>query len=111
MYPSKILFSFKNIFIFILDISTMVVSIDSIQKKGSRIYVRNLGIGRVMGHEITHGFDDEGRQFDKDGNKVSWWTNETIDAFNVRKECIIQQYNNYTLTQVNLQVFYSIKIC
>ncbi len=89
----------------------MVVSIDSIQKEGSRIRLRNLGIGMVMGHEITHGFDDEGRQFDKDGNKVSWWTNETIDAFNRRKECIIQQYSNYTLTQVNLQVFYSIKIC
>jgi predicted metalloendopeptidase len=60
----------------------------------------------VMGHEITHGFDNEGRLYDKDGNRVSWWTNETIDEFNKRKECIIQQYNNYTVTQVNLQVFH-----
>lgn len=62
----------------------------------------------VMGHEITHGFDEDGRQYDKDGNKVSWWTNETIGAFNKNKDCIIQQYNNYTVTQVNLQVFYLI---
>jgi membrane metallo-endopeptidase-like protein 1 len=65
----------------------------------------------VMGHEITHGFDNDGRLFDKDGNKVSWWTNETIDAFIKRKECIINQYSNFTVTQVNLQVFYSMKIC
>ncbi len=62
----------------------------------------------VMGHEITHGFDNEGRLYDKDGNRVSWWTNETIDEFNKRKECIIQQYNNYTVTQINLQVFHSV---
>jgi predicted metalloendopeptidase len=67
-----------------------------------------IGIGMVMGHEITHGFDNEGRLYDKDGNRVSWWTNETIDEFNKRKECIIQQYNNYTVTQINLQVFHSV---
>ncbi len=55
-----------------------------------------------MGHEITHGFNDERRLFDKDRNKVSWWTNETIDEFNKRNKYIIQQYSNYILTQVNL---------
>ncbi len=75
------------------------------------MYPHNLGIGMVMGHEITHGFDNDGRQYDKNGNKVSWWTNETIDAFIKRKECIIQQYSNYTVTQVNLQVFiYSVTV-
>ena len=58
----------------------------------------------VMGHEITHGFDNDGRLYDKDGNRVSWWTNNTIDEFNKRRECIIQQYNNYTITQVDLQL-------
>jgi predicted metalloendopeptidase len=56
----------------------------------------------VRGHEITHPFNDKGRLFDKDENKVSWWTNETIDEFNKRNKCIIQQYSNYILTQVNL---------
>lgn len=60
-----------------------------------------------MGHEITHGFDDTGRQYDKDGNKIPWWSNDTILAFNKRKECIIQQYSNYTMIQVDLQVSYS----
>ena len=81
-----------------------------LKEKRGRVYLRNLGIGMVMGHEITHGFDDEGRQFDKNGNKVSWWTNETIDAFNKRKECIIKQYSNYTITQVNLQVSHVITV-
>ncbi len=56
----------------------------------------------VMRHEITHGFNDKGRLFDKDRNKVSWWINETIDEFNRRNKYIIQQYSNYILTQVNL---------
>ena len=64
----------------------------------------DLGIGMVIGHEFTHGFDTEGRQFDKNGNRVRWWTNETIDAFEEQKKCIVDQYNNYTVTQVNLQV-------
>ncbi|CAF3792998.1 unnamed protein product [Rotaria sp. Silwood1] len=45
--------------------------------------------GAVIGHEITHGFDDSGRQFDKDGNRISWWTPETIDRFIERKTCIL----------------------
>ncbi len=49
----------------------------------------------VMGHEITHVFNDESRLFDKDRNTVSWWTNETFDEFNKRNKCIIQQYSNY----------------
>ncbi len=65
----------------------------------------------VMGHAITHGFHDKGRLSNKDGNKVSWWTNETIDEFNQRNKCIIQQYSDYILTQADLQVFHSSKIC
>ncbi len=65
----------------------------------------------VMRHEITHGFNDEARLFDKDGNKVSWQTNETIDELNKRNKYIIQQYSNYILTQADLQVFHSSKIC
>lgn len=61
-----------------------------------------------MGHEIAHGFDDDGREHGMNGNKVSWWTNETIEAFQERKKCIIEQYNNYTWTQVNRQVFLSL---
>jgi predicted metalloendopeptidase len=65
------------------------------------------GIGVIIGHEITHGFDDSGRQFDKDGNRLTWWSPETIEKFNQRKTCIINQYSNYTLTQINFPVSYS----
>jgi len=58
----------------------------------------------VIGHEITHGFDDSGRQYDKDGNRLQWWTSETINQFNERKTCIVDQYSNYTVTQINLRV-------
>lgn len=66
-----------------------------------------LGIGFVIGHEITHGLDDDNRERDMHGNEFSLWTNKTIEVFHDRKKCIVNQYNNYTLTQVNHQVFLS----
>uniref|UniRef100_A0A2C9JGN5 Endothelin-converting enzyme 1 n=1 Tax=Biomphalaria glabrata TaxID=6526 RepID=A0A2C9JGN5_BIOGL len=59
------------------------------------------GIGVVIGHEITHGFDDKGRQYDKEGNIKQWWDEKTIDAFRQRAQCVIDQYSNYKLEQVN----------
>jgi membrane metallo-endopeptidase-like protein 1 len=58
----------------------------------------------VIGHEITHGFDDVGRQFNKDGDRIPWWTQPTIDQFNNRKQCMINQYSNYTLPQIHMNV-------
>nr|XP_018908298.1 PREDICTED: neprilysin-2-like [Bemisia tabaci] len=60
------------------------------------------GIGVVIGHEITHGFDDKGRQFDKDGNMQEWWNNATIRAFREQTQCIIDQYSRYKLDEVDL---------
>ena len=48
-----------------------------------------------------------GRQFDKYGNRIPWWTNQTIKAFNQQKQCFIDQYNNYTLTQIHQNVYSS----
>ncbi|KAF7286321.1 hypothetical protein GWI33_006050 [Rhynchophorus ferrugineus] len=62
------------------------------------------GIGVVIGHEITHGFDDKGRQFDKDGNMMQWWNNATIRAFRERTQCIIDQYSRYKIDEVGLYV-------
>ncbi|XP_052821500.1 neprilysin-1-like [Mya arenaria] len=62
------------------------------------------GIGVVIGHEITHGFDDKGRQFDKDGNMKQWWKNETIEAFHRRNQCIINQYSNVQLEQIGKNI-------
>ena len=50
-------------------------------------------IGVVIGHEMTHGFDDQGRQFDKDGNMNNWWTAEDSEAFKVRTDVLVEQFN------------------
>jgi endothelin-converting enzyme/putative endopeptidase len=52
-------------------------------------------IGMVMGHEVTHGFDDEGRQFDADGNLRDWWTDKVNSEFNQRAACVVDQYQGY----------------
>jgi putative endopeptidase len=51
--------------------------------------------GATMGHELTHGFDDEGRQFDAHGNLRDWWTPEDAKAFEQRASCISDQYSQY----------------
>uniref|UniRef100_A0A3B3HNR1 endothelin-converting enzyme 1 n=1 Tax=Oryzias latipes TaxID=8090 RepID=A0A3B3HNR1_ORYLA len=55
------------------------------------------GIGVVMGHELTHAFDDQGREYDKEGNLRPWWQNSSVEAFRVRTECMMEQYNRYTV--------------
>jgi len=52
-------------------------------------------IGMVIGHEMTHGFDNQGRQFDKDGNLRDWWTKEDSKAFEDRAAILIDQYNHF----------------
>ncbi|XP_054299685.1 membrane metallo-endopeptidase-like 1 isoform X14 [Pongo pygmaeus] len=54
------------------------------------------GIGMVIGHEITHGFDDNGRNFDKNGNMMDWWSNFSTQHFREQSECMIHQYGNYS---------------
>ncbi|MDQ6826685.1 MAG: M13 family metallopeptidase [Candidatus Eremiobacteraeota bacterium] len=54
------------------------------------------GIGAVVGHESTHGFDDEGRQYDLKGNLIDWWTLQDSAAFNARASCIVKQYDALT---------------
>ncbi len=53
--------------------------------------------GATMGHELTHGFDDEGRQFDAQGNLKDWWTKEDAAEFEKRAKCVSDQYSQYTV--------------
>jgi putative endopeptidase len=53
--------------------------------------------GMTIGHELTHGFDDEGRQFDAKGNLKDWWTPQDAAAFNERAQCVVDQYAGYTI--------------
>jgi endothelin-converting enzyme/putative endopeptidase len=51
--------------------------------------------GGTIGHELTHGFDDEGSQFDAHGNLKDWWTKEDREKFDARTKCVEDQYSNY----------------
>jgi endothelin-converting enzyme/putative endopeptidase len=53
------------------------------------------GMGAVIGHELTHGFDDQGALFDAEGNLKSWWTPEDEKAFKERTQCIVDEYDQF----------------
>jgi putative endopeptidase len=54
------------------------------------------GIGAVIGHELTHGFDDQGRQFDADGNLRDWWSQQDAAEFKKRVDCIAEEYSKFS---------------
>ena len=49
----------------------------------------------IMGHELTHGFDDEVRKFDSIGNMIDWWTPEDLKKFQAKTGCLVKQYGNF----------------
>lgn len=55
------------------------------------------GIGMVIGHEITHSFDDQGAQYDKVGNVTNWWTKADYEKFKAKTQQVIDQYNSFTV--------------
>jgi endothelin-converting enzyme/putative endopeptidase len=57
------------------------------------------GIGVVIGHEYTHGFDDQGSKFDAEGNLANWWTDADRKAFEGRTDCIANQYGDYVVVK------------
>ena len=60
------------------------------------------GIGSVIGHEISHGFDDQGRKFDADGNLKEWWLESDIENYKKRVQPIIDQFNKIKLFGINI---------
>ncbi|HEY2510518.1 MAG TPA: M13 family metallopeptidase [Polyangiaceae bacterium] len=63
--------------------------------QGAPVAVNFGGIGMVMGHELTHGFDDEGRQFDGSGNLTDWWGPKVVTEFEHRASCVADQFDGY----------------
>ncbi|XP_052820639.1 endothelin-converting enzyme homolog isoform X2 [Mya arenaria] len=60
-------------------------------------------MGVVMGHELTHGFDDQGREYDKYGNLRPWWNVASVERFEERTKCMIDQYSAYKLNDENIR--------
>ncbi|KAK4879928.1 hypothetical protein RN001_008074 [Aquatica leii] len=67
-------------------------------------YLNFGSMGFAIGHEITHGFDDMGRQYDEDGFLKDWWKDKTAKAFLSHAQCIINQYSNYTYPDLHLKL-------
>ncbi|XP_054713276.1 endothelin-converting enzyme homolog isoform X1 [Uloborus diversus] len=59
-------------------------------------------MGVVMGHELTHAFDDQGREYDRFGNLHQWWKNSTIESFRERAQCFVDQYSSFEINTENL---------
>src|SRR5262249_58126322 len=53
------------------------------------------GMGAVIGHEMTHGFDDQGRQFDEVGNLRDWWSKQSAEEYDRRRKAVVDQYSEY----------------
>ncbi|HTR68008.1 MAG TPA: M13 family metallopeptidase [Terriglobales bacterium] len=69
----------------------------------AQIAALNYGhIGLFMGHEITHGFDDEGRQFDGHGNLDDWWTKDDAAKFTQKAQCIVDEYSKFKVGDTHL---------
>ena len=66
----------------------------------------NLGSfgGGTIGHELTHGFDSSGSQYDSHGNVQNWWSPATLEQFQKRSQCYVEQANNFLIKEVNLKV-------
>ncbi|XP_016836925.1 neprilysin-2 [Nasonia vitripennis] len=67
-------------------------------------YLNYGAIGSIIGHEITHGFDSEGRKSDKNGNQIDWWQASTKIKYLEKANCFVQQYNNYTVKETSLKI-------
>ncbi|KXJ16296.1 membrane metallo-endopeptidase-like 1 [Exaiptasia diaphana] len=60
------------------------------------------GLGTVIGHEMTHGFDDSGKNYDKMGRRDDWWSKVTLDEFKKKSKCLVNQYSGYTFHRRNV---------
>jgi len=67
-------------------------------------YMNFGAVGVIIGHEITHGFDDIGRNQDFEGKLVDWWEASTAANYNSRAQCIIDQYGNFTAREIDLNL-------
>nr|XP_024216416.1 neprilysin [Halyomorpha halys] len=58
-------------------------------------------IGSILGHELTHAFDIEGKEYDGEGRKISWWSDEMTKQYNDRAQCFVKQYDKFAVNKIN----------
>lgn len=61
-------------------------------------------MGTIIGHELTHGFDGDGRMYDKHGKKRKWWKNMMITEFRNKAKCFVEQYSKFHIPELNKSV-------
>lgn len=71
-------------------------------EKDRPYYLNFASFGFLIGHEITHGFDERGKQFDETGNLQDWWDSETDSKFRKKIQCMIDQYDSYYVDELNI---------
>ncbi|KAF5283684.1 hypothetical protein FQA39_LY17259 [Lamprigera yunnana] len=64
-------------------------------------YINYAITGAIIGHEMTHGFDHQGKNFDKNGKRQNWWSDRSLEAFNQKAKCIVDQYQKYRVPELN----------
>ncbi|RCH84379.1 hypothetical protein CU098_005069, partial [Rhizopus stolonifer] len=69
-------------------------------------YMNYGGIGIVIGHEISHAFDNNGRLYDSNGFLKSWWTNKSADVFVEKSQCFVHQYSNFSIEGTDNKTYY-----
>ncbi|XP_067204111.1 neprilysin-1-like [Linepithema humile] len=85
---------------------TAAISQDPVYSKHRPEFMNYGALGTVIGHEINHGFDNLGRKYDKNGNSIQWWTQETIDKYEQLTQCFVDQYNGYLVPSLEESKIY-----
>ncbi|KAF9171855.1 hypothetical protein BGX21_009732 [Mortierella sp. AD011] len=73
---------------------------------GNPEYLNYGAIGMVVGHEIGHGFDNNGRNYDATGRLRNWWSNSSANAFEVKTQCLVEEYSNFTIKGPDSQILH-----
>lgn len=89
--------------VYLLDIPGGILR-DEVYSSDHPQYMNYGGIGYIVGHEITHGFDNNGAAYDKDGYLLDWWTEKSKKNFEEKYKCLIEQYGNYTIEEIGMKV-------
>ncbi|KAK4879428.1 hypothetical protein RN001_007574 [Aquatica leii] len=77
---------------------------DGVFNKDRPNYINYATAGAIIGHEMTHGFDIIGKDFDKDGNTISWWSKDTLLTFKGKAQCMLNQYSRYRIPRLGILV-------